>query len=338
MSDDDQIPTVADIRRAQERLRGQVRETPVWEWSSDFVRSVVGGDTSVFLKLELFQVTGTFKARGALAVIASLSPEEKRRGITAASGGSHAVAAAYAAKAVGTSAKVFIPRTASPARVALCESFGAEVVSTQDIREVFSKAQEAEAREGRRFVHPFEGPLTALGTATLGAEMYDQIPDLDYVIVPIGGGGLCAGVSCAIKQLNPKCEVIGVEPVGADTMYRSFQTGKPEAIDAVQTIADSLGAPYAMPYSFGLCHRYVDEIVRVDDSEICRAMYLLFRDAKLAVEPAGAAATAALVGPLAEKVRGKRVGVIVCGANIDPQRFSEYVARGEREFAANLTR
>src|SRR5262249_55411931 len=157
----------------------------------------------------------------------------------------------------------------------------------------------------------------------------EQVPNLDAVIIPIGGGGLCAGVATAVKKLQPKCEVFGVEPEGADTIHRSFATGKPEAIDAVRTIADSLGAPYAAAYDFSLCRRFVDRLVLVDDHALRRAMGLLFYEAKLAVEPAGAATTAALMGPLREHLRGKRVAPIVCGANIDVASFMAHLAAAE---------
>jgi threonine dehydratase len=163
--------------------------------------------------------------------------------------------------------------------------------------------------------------LTALGTATLGLEFARQAPDLDALIVPIGGGGLCAGVASAFKLVQPACKVYGVEPEGADSMSRSFEAGTPQTIEKVRTIADSLGAPYALPYSFALCQQNVDDIVLVDDNALRRAMGLLFSEMKLAVEPAGAAATAALTGPLRERLQGKRVGVIVCGANIDFATF-----------------
>ncbi|HEY5676575.1 MAG TPA: pyridoxal-phosphate dependent enzyme, partial [Myxococcales bacterium] len=138
----------------------------------------------------------------------------------------------------------------------------------------------------------------------------------------IGGGGLCAGVAAAVKQLAPQVRIFGVEPEGADTMHRSFRSGQPEGIDKVRTIADSLGAPHAAPYSFALCRRFVDELVLVNDDQLRDAMKLIFRGAKLAVEPAGAAATAALCGPLREKLAGKQVAVIVCGANIDAQGYA----------------
>jgi threonine dehydratase len=154
----------------------------------------------------------------------------------------------------------------------------------------------------------------------------ERAGDLDAVIVPIGGGGLCAGVAAAVKLARPRCLVFGVEPAGADSMHRSFAAGSPQSIEAVRTIADSLGAPHAAPYSYALCHRYVDELVLVDDDALRRGMRLLFESAKLAVEPAGAAATAALSGPLRERLDGQRVGLVVCGANIDTATFAKHLA------------
>jgi threonine dehydratase len=149
-------------------------------------------------------------------------------------------------------------------------------------------------------------------------------------VVPIGGGGLCAGIAAAVKQINPGCALYGVEPFGADALYRSFQSGVPEKLERVDTVADSLGAPYALPYSFGVCRRFVDEIVRVSDDDLCRGMYYLFRDAKLVAEPAAAAATAAILGPLRDKVAGKRIGLIICGSNIDSARYAELLERGRQ--------
>jgi threonine dehydratase len=216
--------------------------------------------------------------------------------------------------------------SSNPARVAGCKALGAEVEMIADVHRAFERVQAIEREEGRAFVHPFEGPKTALGSATLGLELCTQVPGLDAVIVSVGGGGLCAGVSTAVKAMAPRCLVFGVEPEGADTMHRSFASGKPEAIDRVRTIADSLGAPYAAAYSFALCRAYVDDLALVSDAQLRAAMRLLLTDAKLAVEPAGAAATAALAGPLRERLQGKRVGVIVCGSNIDAATFARLVA------------
>jgi threonine dehydratase len=226
---------------------------------------------------------------------------------------------------MGVSAKVVMPKSANPMRVATCRAYGAEVELVDNVTVAFARVEAIQAEEGRYFVHPFEGPQTILGTATVGLEFCRQVPDLDAVIIPIGGGGLCAGMAAAIKQLQPTCQVYGVEPEGADTMHRSFAAGTPQSIDQVRTIADSLGAPHAAPYSFSLCQHFVDELVKISDDEMRAAMALLFRSMKLAVEPAGAAATAAFWGPLQERLRGKRVGILVCGANIDIETFATLV-------------
>ncbi len=317
-------PTLEQIRDARKRLGERVLETPVWRWRGRRIAERVGEETGVFLKLELFQYTGTFKPRGALVNMLALDAEALARGVTAVSAGNHAIAVAYAARALGTTAKVVMLEGANPARVESARAYGAEIV-TAGFHDAFDEVHRIERREGRAFVHPFEGLGTVLGTATVGLELASQVSALDAVIVPIGGGGLCAGIATAIKLAQPECKVFGVEPAGADTMHRSFASGKPEGIDRIETIADSLGAPYAAPYTFSLCRRYVDELVKIDDDAMQDAMRLMFDDAKLAVEPAGAAATAALCGPLAEKLRGKRVGVIVCGANIDAETFGRLI-------------
>jgi threonine dehydratase len=323
-----ELPTLAAIRATRARLGDLVLYTPVRAWQDAALERAVGPGTRVFLKEELFQRAGSFKPRGALAVMLDLSQEALLRGVTAVSAGNHAMAVAYASCALGTTAKVVMPKSANPFRVGACRELGAEVELVEDVHRAFARVKQIEEEEGRTFVHPFEGPLTALGTATLGLELMEQVGDLDAVIVPIGGGGLCAGVAAAVKLVRPRCQVFGVEPQGADTMHRSFAMGSPQALDQVRTIADSLGAPYAAPYSFGLCRRYVDDLVLVDDDALRRAMRLLFSSAKLAVEPAGAAATAALCGPLRDRLQGQRVGVIVCGANIEALTFTGHLAGG----------
>ena len=318
----------SDIEETAAKLRPYVRLTPIVPWLGPTIESLFGERAEIFLKLELFQVTGTFKARGAMVNALALSPEQLAAGLTAVSAGNHAVAVAYAAHALGTSAKVVMIETANPFRVALCRHYGAEVVIAGDAAAAFAKVEEIKAAEGRAFIHPFEGPLTALGSATLGAELAEQLPDLDAIIVAIGGGGLPGGVARATKLISPRCEVFGVEPEGADNMRRSLDAGEPVKMERIATIADSLAPPYSLPYSFALCRDHLDDVVLVSDDEIRAAMKLMFAEAKLAVEPAGAAATAALCGPLRERLRGKRVGVIVCGANIDLESFEKALGTG----------
>ena len=319
-------PSVGDVAEARRLLGDRVRTTPTWLWRSLWLEQQVGADTEVHLKLELFQYAGSFKTRGALVNMLALSDEALSRGVTAVSAGNHAMAVSFAARILGTTAKVVMPKNASPVRVEACRQQGAEVVLVDDVHQAFEETRRIEKEEGRTFVHPFEGRETILGTATVGLEFIEQVPDLDAMIVPIGGGGLCAGIATAVVQQRPECTIYGVEPEGADSMHRSFAKGEPASIDAVRTIADSLGAPYALPYSFELCRRFVDELVLVDDDMLRAAMAALFREAKLAVEPAGAASTAALLNPLRDKLRGRKVGLIVCGANIDAGSFGEMIA------------
>jgi threonine dehydratase len=317
--------TLEEIAAAAKALRERILITPVHRLSGPEVVAALGSDTEVFLKLELFQVTGTFKARAALLNAMSLTTEQRALGVTAISAGNHAIAVAFAAQSVNTTAKVVMIATANPLRVELCRAYGAEIVFAPDAHRGFDQVRLLEKEESRTLLHPFEGRTTAVGTATLGRELCEQVAGLDAVIVPIGGGGLCAGVASAVKLLASRCEVFGVEPEGADSMHRSFAAGEPRSIERVETIADSLGAPYAMPVSFELCRRNVDELVCVSDTELRAAMRFMLRTAKLAVEPAAAAAMAALLGPLRARLRGKRVACIVCGSNIDSASFARLI-------------
>jgi threonine dehydratase len=323
-------PTVDAIRANRARLGDLIITTPIRQLVDDAVARAVGPTTTVWLKEELFQRTGSFKPRGALSVMLDLDATSLARGVTGVSAGNHAISLAYSARQLGTTASVVMPKTANAFRVQVCRELGAQVELVDNVHRAFERVREIEATEGRTFVHPYEGPKTALGTASVGLEFVEQVQqagsDLDAVLVASGGGGLSAGVACAVKLLSPATRVYVVEPVGADTMHRSFASGAPEAIDAVRTIADSLGAPRCEPYSFALNRAFADEVVLVTDAQIRDGMRLLFRSAKLAVEPAGAAALAALMYPLRNVLAGQRVGVVVCGANIDTTTFAALIA------------
>jgi len=315
-------PAIDDVRHLQQRLQERLVRTPVVRCRS--LEDRLAGAVEIHAKLEFLQQTGTFKPRGALSVMLQLDDDQLKAGVTAVSAGNHAIATAFAARAVGTSAKVVMTKTASPVRMQACRSYGAEVVLADDVHTAFDMVDALREQEQRYFVHPFEGQDVVTGTATVGLEICEQIGDFDVAIIPIGGGGLCAGISSAIKQLNPDCEVIGVEPEGADSMHRSFVSGKPESIEKVLTIADSLGAPFAMPYSFQVCRQNVDELVMIDDDQIRDAMRMLFTDMKIAVEPACAATTAALFGPLRGRYAGKKVVLVLCGSNIDWETYATH--------------
>ncbi len=322
-----EVPTLDAIRANRARLGDLVITTPIRHWVDDAVAAAVGAATEVWLKEELFQRTGSFKPRGALSVMLDLDAAALSRGVTGVSAGNHAISLGYCARILRSTAKVVMPRNANPYRVQVCRDLGAEVVLVDNVHDAFTRVREIEAAEGRTFVHPYEGPKTALGTASVGMEFIDQVraagTELDAVIVAAGGGGLAGGVACAVKQMSPRTAVLVVEPEGADSLSRSLKAGSPQSIDSVKTIADSLGAPRCEPYSFALNQRFVDEVVLVSDAQIREAMRLTFRAAKLAVEPAGAAALAALMFPLRQRLQGQRVGLVVCGANIDAATFAQ---------------
>lgn len=324
MSETLEALSLENIQASRANLEDAIIRTPVLRWRGEPSRALGFEGGEIWLKLELFQRTGTFKARGALNSVRHLDAEARRRGITAVSAGNHAVAAAFAAREVGVSAKVVMIKTANKARVERARAYGAEIVFADDGPSAFRMVKEVVASEGRAMVHPFEGPLVAQGAGTLGLEFAEQVHDLDAVIIAIGGGGLCGGAAAAIKQLQPRCQVFGVEPAGADSMRRSFEAGAPVTLASVSTIADSLAPPMTLPFSFAACRRYVDDIVTVTDDEIRGAMRILFDDLKLALEPAGAAATAALLGPL-RRLAGKKVGIVVCGSIIDIETYAKHV-------------
>ena len=322
-------PTLDEFRLTAERLKPYIRETPAFHWSGDTVASRLGTDTELFLKLELFQRTGTFKARGAINNVLNLSPEQLERGITAMSAGNHAIAAAYAARCVGASAKVVMQASANPARIEIARSLGAEIHIAENGTIGFEMVEQIVAEEGRAFIHPFEGFRVTEGTGTCGLELHDAVQDLDAVVVPVGGGGLCSGVGMVTKLLNAKCQVYGVEPEGAAVMKKSLEAGSPQRLSELSTIADSLAPPFTTDYCFAMCKRSLDDLVLVSDDELAAAAAILFEHMKLAVEPAGAATTAAAFGPLKDRLKGKRVALIVCGSNIDISGFSELIKRGK---------
>lgn len=324
------------IRERSEELRHAIRRTPLVPLEGPVIKSALGVQ-QVALKLECFQHTGTFKARGALSNIRSLSDAQCRAGITAASAGNHAIAAAWAARSADVSAKVVMQNNANPFRIARARAEGAEVILRDPGPATFGEAERLAKDEGRTFVHPFDGVETVLGTAGIGLELMQDLPDLDAVVVSVGGGGLISGVAAAVKQMNPNCAVYGVEPTGADSMSRSLAAGHPVTLDKVATIADSLGPPMALPLGHALCAAYVDDMVTVTDDQICAAMITFAEEAKLAVEPAAAAALAGLLQPLRARLHGKSVGIIVCGANIDAHTYQNQLVRGRDHIDALMT-
>ncbi len=311
----DAAPKLEDIIALRASLGATIVRTPTVRCTG--IEDLLGNATTVFGKLEFLQHTGTFKARGALAVVSKLDKDQLATGITAVSAGNHAIATAFAAKAVGTHAKVVMIASANPGRISACRDFGGEVIMAANAHVAFELAEKIQQEEGRFFVHPFDGRDIATGTGTVGLEISEQVDDVDAVLVSIGGGGLIGGIASALKQMQTGCRIFGVEADGADSMHRSFAAGRAESIDEVRTIADSLGAPFATPYSYELCRDNVDQLTLVSDRQLREAMGFLYKHMQIAVEPACAATTAALLGPLRDQLSGKKVVLVFCGSNID---------------------
>ena len=327
MTATDLTPDLAAIEATAERLTGRVLRTPTVPWPASLDDGCQR--TDLYIKLELLQRTGSFKPRGALNTLLQVRAESGAAAIeriTAFSAGNHAIATAFAAQSLQVSARVVMPRSANPFRVERCRSLGAEIEFGESIGELMQIVERLQREEGYCLVHPFEGVHTFAGTATVGLELCRDVAALDAVIVPVGGGGLIAGVASAVKLLQPDCRVIGVEPTGACGMAQSLAAGSPVARVQVDTIADSLGAPLHLPMSVALVQRHVDELVQVTDHQMREAMRRFFTDLKLAVEPACAAPLAALLGPLAMTLRGQRVALIGCGTNIDLQGWQHLVS------------
>lgn len=317
------FPDLDTIKATATKIEPYVIRTPTLPYYGLHTKQF--GDMKVWLKMELLQRTGSFKARGAINTVMQLSEQQKSKGITAFSAGNHAIATAYAAKTLQTSAKVVMPKTANPYRVECCKYLGAEVVLGNDITELMDIVSSLQEQEGRTVVHPFEGRHTFAGTATVGLELCEDVANLDAVVVPVGGGGLISGIASAVKQINPNCKVFGVEPEGAQGMSLSLSNGAPIPKVPVSTIADSLGAPMHLPLSYAIVEKFVDAMVTVTDEQLRICMQSIFTDLNLAVEPACAAAITALKHPLNKELQSARVGIIMCGSNIDLPTFSRLV-------------
>ena len=320
-------PTLQEIRSAAGSLEGRIVATPTLHLNNVRLTAALPRESRVHMKMELFQQAGSFKARGVLLAIDALGEKDRAAGITAVSAGNHALAVSWGAETAGLSAKVVMPKASDPVRVEGCKAMGAEVVLADNAATAFAEAQRLVDEEGRTMLHPFESPFMTLGAATCGLELAESVDTPDIAVIPVGGGGLISGMATAINAIHPQCEIIGVEPFGADSMFQSFEQGTPVRLERVDTIADSLGAPMALPASYAIARENVSEIVRIDDEAMRAAMRLLYHGLKIAAEPACAATTAAICGPLRERCEGKTVAILACGSNIGITKFSGYLAQ-----------
>lgn len=316
--------TLEDVRRAEAGLRGKLRPTPLFFQHN--ISTQVGVPT--YLKAENLQRAGSFKIRGAVTKMASLTEEEKARGVIAASAGNHAQGVALAAQALGISATICMPAGAPITKVEATANYGAKVVLQGDTYDdAFQHAQELQSLHGYTFIHGFDDPYTIAGQGTIALEIFDELPDVATVFVPIGGGGLASGVALALKALKPDVRVVGVQAAGAPAVYLSQRKGELVYTDSVRTIADGIAIKRPGKLNWDLMHKYVDEVVLVDEEEIAQSILMLLERAKMTVEGAGAVGLAALVGGKVPHVRGP-VCVILSGGNIDVNILSRIIERG----------
>lgn len=318
------LPQFSDVIDAQSSLSNIVKKTPL-ERSKSF-SAMSGAD--VYLKLENLQTTGSFKVRGAYYKISNLSDEEASRGVLCASAGNHAQGVAYAASKLGVKSTVFMPVFAPPLKVIATRAYGAEVVLTGDtFDDAFQAAAEFGEKTGATFVHPFNDPHIIAGQGTVGLEIFEQLREVDEVFVPIGGGGLIAGIAIALKQLNPRIRIIGVEADGAQSMKVSVEKGEPVILNSVLTIADGIAVKSPGNLTFEVTRKLVDELVVVNDAEIARTAYLLLQRAKILTEPAGVAAMAAILFNKTD-VKGKKVVPVISGGNINMSILEQILDKG----------
>ncbi len=315
-----------EVRSNLDRLRTIIRQTPSLELP---LRPGPDQPLDVWLKLEVMQVAGSFKVRGAFTVVDRLDQTARSQGLVTVSSGNHAIATAYVARQFGCPARVYMSAAADPYRISMARNLGADVRLSHGVAAAFDDAAGAVSREGMTLVHPFEGPLTTLGNASIALELHSQLPtNVDVYVVAIGGGGLVSGIAPAIKALRPGALVYGVEPTGAPTLSESLRAGRPSELMQIQTIADSLAPPITGPNTFALVRDYVDEILLVTDDQIRAAMIVLLHDLKLMIEPSGAAALAAVLAhPLV--FAGRRICAVVCGSNIGLERYTTLLTGSE---------
>ena len=314
------LPTFGDVERAARRLGARVHRTPVF--SSATLSRAAGAP--VFLKAELFQRTGSFKPRGVFTRLDALSPEERARGVISISAGNHAQALAYACGREGLDCLVVMWQGASPLKAEAARGYGATVdTAAAGPPEAFERLEELRATSGRVLVHPFDDPLVIAGQGTVGLEICEDLPDVEVVVVPVGGGGLVSGVATAVKTAAAHdVRIVAVEPAGSAALGAALEAGRPVRPERSPTIADGLDAPFLGDTCFEICRELVDESVTVSEAELGEGLRFLYSRAKLAAEPAGAAGVAALLARKIDVENAAAVAIVVSGGNVDPEKVS----------------
>lgn len=304
-------------------IDGVLHRTPLF--SSRALSERIGA--GAFLKAESFQRTGSFKPRGAVYAVSRLDKQQCERGIVTMSAGNAAQAIAFAGRAAGVKVTVAMPETAPQTKVEATRGYGAEIVFAPDMTKLIALVGELRERTGAHFLHPYDDPAMIAGHGTCALEVLEDLPDADLFVVGIGGGGLISGIATAVAARAPRARVVGVEPSGAAGMRRALDAGEPVRLELVSTIADGLAAPVAGTIALGIVRKLVDDVVVVDDDVIAEGMRFLAARAKLVAEPAGAAATGALLAGRVRVRPGERVVSIVSGGNVDLSRIAQLFAQ-----------
>lgn len=314
--------TMAMLHDAQRVLSGVINRTPV------IPSTGITDECRLFLKADCLQKTGAFKLRGAYYKIATLSDEEKARGVIACSAGNHAQGVAFAARDMGIHAVICIPQGAPLSKIEATRSYGAEVVLVPGVYDdAYAEAIRLRDEKGYTFIHPFDDYSIMAGQGTIGLEILQQLPDVDMIVTAIGGGGLISGVAKAVKELKPSCQVIGVQAEGAASMYEALRQDKIITLPQVGTMADGIQVKTAGTLTFDMCRQYVDKVVTVSESEIAAAILTILEKQKLITEGAGAVSVAAVMAGKLD-VKGKTICALLSGGNVDVTMLERIITRG----------
>ena len=316
-------PTFEEIEKAKSMQGEEIRKTPLLH--SPLLSKLIGSD--IYLKSEFQQKTGSFKIRGAYYKIKSLTAEEKKNGVVAASAGNHAQGVAYASSLEKIPCTIVMPEHASPAKIAATRGYGANIIlhgTTYD--ESWTKAKEISEKTGAKIIHAFDDPQIIAAQGVIGLEILDELPDVDEIYLPIGGGGLAAGVLIAVKTKNPKIKVIGVQSKAFPAMKESLSSGSLKSTEGNRTIADGISVQKPGELTFSIIKDLIDDIVLVDDSQIIKAMFLLMERAKIVIEPAGVVGIAYLLDN--KPAPGKKIVTILAGGNVDMYLLGQIVDKG----------
>ncbi|MFL2999165.1 MAG: threonine/serine dehydratase [Cytophagales bacterium] len=310
-------PSLDNFNSVLKRISPYINKTPII--SSSSLNDMF--DLDIFFKLELMQKTGSFKSRGAINKVLQLSEDERSRGVVAISAGNHAQATSWACSQFGIKSKIVMPHTASQSKIEATESYGGEVILTKD--KMMDTCQKLIDEENLSFVHPFDDLDILMGQGTVSLEVINEIKNLEYAFISIGGGGLISGMACVLKQINPKIKIIGVEPINSNVMTNSIKSGKPEIFDTInnKTIADTLAAPFAGKITFEYVKKYVDDIINVSEDEMIESLRMMIERLKIVPEPSASACFVPIVFNKLNIPSKTKCLVVVCGGNIDLKRI-----------------